>query len=85
MSKHFPKRSRQRPNHPRPTSGPRGARSTPANRGGEHLIADAKRQYERYLALARTAALNGDDVEAQNCYQHAEHFFRTMMGQDANY
>jgi hypothetical protein len=26
--------------------------------------------------------LNGDDVEAQNFFQHAEHFFRTMMGQD---
>ena len=48
------------------------------------MIADARRQYERYLALARTAVLNGDDVEAQNCYQHAEHFFRTMMGQDVN-
>jgi len=84
MAKRFPKRSRQGPNYPRPTSGPRGPRPGPGNRGGENLIANAKRQYERYLALARTAVLNGDDVEAQNCYQHAEHFFRTMMGQDAN-
>jgi hypothetical protein len=84
MSKRFPKRPRQRPNYPRAVPGPRAARPAPGNRGGEHLIADAKRQYERYLALARTAVLNGDDVEAQNCYQHAEHFFRTMMGQDAN-
>jgi Domain of unknown function (DUF4167) len=84
MSKRFPKRPLPRPNHPRPTPGPRVQRSALGNRGSDHVIADAKRQYERYLALARTALLNGDDVEAQNCYQHAEHFFRTMMGQDAN-
>jgi len=28
--------------------------------------------------------LDGDVVEAQNCYQHAEHFFRTMKGEEAN-
>jgi Domain of unknown function (DUF4167) len=84
MSKRFPKRPRQRPDHARPAPGARAARPILGNRAGDHPIADAKRQYERYLALARTAVLNGDDVEAQNCYQHAEHFFRTMMGQDAN-
>jgi hypothetical protein len=84
MSKRFPKRPRQRPNQPRGIPGPRVGGPGPGNRTGEHLAADAKRQYERYLALARTAALNGDDVEAQNCYQHAEHFFRTMMGRDVN-
>jgi hypothetical protein len=26
--------------------------------------------------------MNGDAVEAQNFYQHAEHFFRTMREQD---
>jgi hypothetical protein len=81
MSKRFPNRPRPRPNHPRPPSGVGAVRSA-SRRGGEHSIADAKRQYERYLALARTAVLNGDDVEAQNFFQHAEHFFRTMMGQD---
>ena len=42
-----------------------------------------QRQYERYLALARAALMNGDDIEAQNFYQHAEQFFRTMREQDA--
>ena len=28
------------------------------------------------LALAREATLNGDTVEAENFYQHAEHYFR---------
>jgi hypothetical protein len=34
--------------------------------------------HERYVALAREATLNGDIVEAENCYQHAEHYFRVM-------
>jgi Domain of unknown function (DUF4167) len=37
---------------------------------------NAHRNYERYLALAREATLNGDIVEAENFYQHAEHYFR---------
>jgi hypothetical protein len=40
--------------------------------------ANAQRNYERYLALAREAALNGDKVEMENYYQHAEHYFRVM-------
>jgi hypothetical protein len=28
--------------------------------------------------LAREATLAGDTVEAENCYQHAEHYFRVM-------
>ena len=82
MPKKFPRPSRGRPNN-------RGAapnfrsRATPSQQGGGHSLADAKRQYERYLALARAALMNGDDIEAQNFYQHAEHFFRTMREQDA--
>ena len=38
---------------------------------------NAARSHERYLALARDAASRGDEVEMENCYQHAEHFFRT--------
>jgi hypothetical protein len=40
--------------------------------------ANAHRAYERYLALAREASLAGDPVEAENFYQHAEHYFRLM-------
>jgi hypothetical protein len=39
---------------------------------------NAHRNYERYLALARGATLSGDIVEAENFYQHAEHYFRVM-------
>jgi Domain of unknown function (DUF4167) len=39
---------------------------------------NAQRNYERYLALARAEALTGNTVGAENYYQHAEHFFRSM-------
>ena len=34
--------------------------------------------YEHYIALARAAALNGNAIEAENNYQHAEHYYRSM-------
>ena len=39
---------------------------------------DARRSYERYLALAQALALSGDVVAAENYYQHAEHYFRSI-------
>lgn len=39
---------------------------------------NARQKYDRYVALAREATLNGDVVEAENFYQHAEHYFRVM-------
>jgi hypothetical protein len=39
---------------------------------------NAQRNYERYLELARAEALTGNTVGAENYYQHAEHFFRSM-------
>jgi hypothetical protein len=33
---------------------------------------------ERYLTLARDASAQGDRVTAENCYQHAEHYFRLL-------
>ena len=38
----------------------------------------AQRTYERYLALARAEALTGDRIAAENYFQHAEHYFRSM-------
>jgi Domain of unknown function (DUF4167) len=37
-----------------------------------------KLSYERYLAMARAEAQNGNAVAAENYYQHAEHYFRSM-------
>ena len=39
---------------------------------------NAQRNYERYLALARAEAQSGNTVGAENYYQHAEHYFRSM-------
>jgi hypothetical protein len=39
---------------------------------------NAERSYERYLALAQAQAQSGDVIGAENYYQHAEHYFRTM-------
>jgi Domain of unknown function (DUF4167) len=34
--------------------------------------------FERYVALAREAAANGDRIASENFFQHAEHYFRIM-------
>jgi hypothetical protein len=51
---------------------PNGAR--PEQRGSQ----SAQRSYERYIALAQAQAQAGDLVAAENYYQHAEHYFRSM-------
>jgi len=39
---------------------------------------NAQRSYERYLALAQAQVQSGDTIGAENYYQHAEHYFRSM-------
>ena len=39
---------------------------------------NAQKNYERYLALARDEAQIGNTVGAENYYQYAEHYFRSM-------
>ena len=39
---------------------------------------NAQRSYERYLALAEAQVKVGDIVGAENYFQHAEHYFRSM-------
>jgi hypothetical protein len=46
----------------------------PESKGSQN----AQRSYDRYLALARAEALSGDTIAAENYYQHAEHYFRSM-------
>jgi hypothetical protein len=58
--------------------GPQQRRPQP-NGGHGNAAANARRNYERYLVLARDAASSGDTVEMENCYQHAEHYFRVMQ------
>ena len=39
---------------------------------------NARRNYERYLALARAEAQLGNTVGAEHYYRYAEHYFRSM-------
>jgi len=39
-------------------------------RGSAHQI------FDRYVGLAREAAIGGDPIAAENFYQHAEHYSR---------
>jgi hypothetical protein len=57
------------------TSVPRGRANVSASMLSQR---DAKREYERYLGLANATAVNGDVIETENYYQHAEHYFRLM-------
>jgi hypothetical protein len=41
-----------------------------------NAFANAKRGYERYVALAKASSLSGDAVETENYYQHADHYLR---------
>ncbi len=43
----------------------------------------ASHVYEKYLQLARDANSSGDRVMAENYLQHAEHYFRIMVAQQA--
>ncbi len=70
-----------------PTRQPRPARSfaprakrwtssaaRPESKGSQ----SAQRNYDRYIALARAEAQSGNVVGAENYYQYAEHYFRSM-------
>ena len=74
-----PKRTRTRPRRPAASSavGSKPRKSSAVRSEPKHSQ-NAQRNYERYLALARAEALIGNTVGAENYYQHAEHYFRSM-------
>ena len=37
-----------------------------------------QKTFERYMDLAKSAISSGDDIAAENYFQHAEHYLRTM-------
>ena len=73
-------------------NGPKAKRPRPARRAAPFNVRiksstvapaysasqNAQRNYKRYLELGRAEALAGNPVEAENYYQHAEHYFRSM-------
>ena len=42
--------------------------------------ANWQRKLDHYLARARELADAGDRVEAESCYQYADHYFRLIRG-----
>ena len=70
---------KQRPQRRRPSG---GGSNEPHRQGRSAQPGNANRNYERYMALAREAALSGDTIEMENYYQHAEHYFRVLRGQE---
>ena len=56
--------------------------NTQRSNASDRTSGNAKRNYDRYLALAKDATSRGDTIETENCYQHAEHYFRAMREQD---
>lgn len=75
-----PRNMRQR--QPRPASSFNNSRpkrwqsngARPEQNGSQN----AQRNYERYLALAQAEAQSGNLIGAENYYQHAEHYYRSM-------
>ena len=70
-STHRPKSARRFANRPMQGTS-NGVR--PDLRGPQN----AQRSYERYLALAQAQAQSGDVIGAENYYQHAEHYLRSI-------
>jgi hypothetical protein len=63
------------PNRPRP---PHRMQTFESSGPSVKIRGNAYQVFERYIALAREAVSSGDRVAAENFYQHAEHYFRTM-------
>jgi Domain of unknown function (DUF4167) len=59
-----------------------GSRSKQWTRGAARIepkkSQNARTNYERYLALARAETQIGNTVGAENYYQHAEHYLRSL-------
>jgi uncharacterized protein DUF4167 len=76
----------RRPKRARPTPS-RSKRWTPggtpnAPRPVSNDPQSARRHYERYLALAQAEVQAGNTIGAENFYQHAEHYLRSMSAPD---
>jgi Domain of unknown function (DUF4167) len=68
---HGPRSANHRPPGIRPPGDPR------------HAVQNARNNYERYTTMAKDAARRGEVIEAENFYQHAEHYFRVMREQNS--
>jgi hypothetical protein len=67
-----------RPNRPTAYAGRSKRWTSHATRPDPNNSQNAQRSYERYLALARAEVQIGNTIGAENYYQYAEHYFRSM-------
>lgn len=67
-----------RPNRPAAYAGRSRRWTSDATRPDPNNSQNAQRSYERYLALARAEVQIGNTIAAENYYQYAEHYFRSM-------
>jgi Domain of unknown function (DUF4167) len=58
-------------------------RPAPSSALRPELQGNARRTYDRYIALAQAELQAGDRVAAENYYQHAEHYFRMFSNRGA--
>ena len=58
-----------------------GSQATQGERASRNRTANPQENFTRYIALARAAAASGQTIDAENYYQHAEHYFRNMADQ----
>jgi hypothetical protein len=70
--------AQQRPNMRTPRKTQIRRTKPPGLHGPNTKPQNTQRNYERYLALARAEALGGDRIAAENYFQHAEHYLRSM-------
>lgn len=72
------RRSRGRGNSGRRNNVPLRHQTFDSNGPDVRIRGNAHQIYEKYLALARDASSSGDRIQAENYYQHAEHYFRIV-------
>jgi hypothetical protein len=81
MRTHQPRRSRPAGSFaPRQRTWSQNTNGGSAQRRGSQ---NAQKNYERYIALAQAEARAGNSIAAENYYQHAEHYFRSMSPDSA--
>jgi len=74
-----PLRGRYQENQPQEQRTPQRNQTFDSNGPNVRVRGSATQIFERYVALAREAAIGDDRVGAENFYQHAEHYFRRLF------
>ncbi len=83
MVDHPAKARKMRRRQPGPGGGGSGSRNggngkLRSRRGENQNPADLRKNFEKYVEMAKATAQAGDRVESEKYYQYAEHFLRTM-------